>query len=69
MSDTPKPSSVRVVVRDPAPAYGRGLESALSEAGYRVEHPLDLERWADAPGTRAVLLTCASWERYERPRC
>lgn len=62
MLHAPDHSSVRVVVRDRAPAYRRGLEMALSEAGYRLEDPLDLERWAERSGTRALLVTCASWE-------
>jgi DNA-binding NarL/FixJ family response regulator len=51
---------VRVAVVDRAPAYRRGLELALSEAGYRVEHPADMGRWAEAPGVRALVATCRS---------
>lgn len=58
----PDHSGVRVVVRDRAPAYRRGLEAALSDAGYLLDHPLDLERWAEASGTRALVLTCSSWD-------
>lgn len=53
--------TVRVVVRDRAPAYCRGLEIALHEAGYSVEEPLDLESWAEAAGMRALVATCDSW--------
>jgi len=53
-------SSVYVTVRDPFPAYRRGLELALAEAGYRVEYPSDLADWAGAPGARAVVVTCTS---------
>lgn len=45
---------------DRAPAYRRGLELALSEAGYRVERPTDVGRWAKASGTRALIATCRS---------
>jgi DNA-binding NarL/FixJ family response regulator len=51
---------VRVAVVDRAPAYRRGLELALSEAGYKVEHPSDMERWAEGTGTRALVATCRS---------
>lgn len=63
MSEAHDHSRVRVVVRDRAPAYRRGLEIALAEAGYLLDHPLDLERWAETSGTRALVLTCASWEQ------
>ncbi|MGH2763632.1 MAG: response regulator transcription factor [Thermoleophilaceae bacterium] len=62
MAQATDPSSVRVVVRDRAPAYSRGLEAALMDAGYLVEHPVELEGWAERSGTRALVLTCASWD-------
>src|SRR5918999_3944061 len=54
----PEPDAVRVAVVDRAPAYRRGLELAFSEAGYRVEHPVDMGRWAESRGTRALVATC-----------
>jgi DNA-binding NarL/FixJ family response regulator len=57
---------VRVAVVDRAPAYRRGLELALSEAGYRVEHPADMGRWAEAPGIRALVATCRSGSEARR---
>lgn len=57
---------MRVAVVDRAPAYRRGLELALSEAGYRVEQPADMGRWAKAAGTRALVATCRSGSEARR---
>jgi DNA-binding NarL/FixJ family response regulator len=59
-------SGVRVAVVDRAPAYRRGLELAFSEAGYRVEHPADMGRWAEAAGIRALVATCRSASEARR---
>jgi DNA-binding NarL/FixJ family response regulator len=59
-SATTEPGAVRVAVVDRSPAYRRGLELAFSEAGYQVEHPGDMGRWAESPGTRALVATCRS---------
>jgi DNA-binding NarL/FixJ family response regulator len=53
-------------VRDPLPAFRRGVELALGDAGYVVEHPADLGRWARGPGMRAVVISCSSREEVER---
>lgn len=60
MDPATEPTGVRIAVIDRAPAYRRGLELALSEAGYQVEQPTDMGRWAEAPGARAVVATCRS---------
>jgi DNA-binding NarL/FixJ family response regulator len=60
MGTATEPDAVRVAVVDRAPAYRRGLELAFSEAGFQVEHPPDMERWAEGPGVRALVATCRS---------
>ncbi|MGH2712446.1 MAG: hypothetical protein ACRDM7_00895 [Thermoleophilaceae bacterium] len=55
-----------MAVVDHAPAYRRGLELALSEAGYRVDHPADMGRWAETPGIRALVATCRSGSEARR---
>jgi DNA-binding NarL/FixJ family response regulator len=57
---------VRVAVVDPAPAYRRGLELELSEAGYRVEQPANMDRWAREPGVRALVVACRSASEARR---
>jgi DNA-binding NarL/FixJ family response regulator len=59
-SQATEPGAVRVAVVDRSPAYRRGLELAFSEAGYRVEQPPDMGRWAESPGIRALVATCRS---------
>jgi DNA-binding NarL/FixJ family response regulator len=61
-----EPTGVRVAVVDRAPAYRRGLELAFSEAGYRVEQPADMSRWAEASGVRALVATCRSASEARR---
>lgn len=61
-----EPGAVRVAVVDRAPAYRRGLELALSDASYRVEQPKDLDRWAKAPGVRALVAACRSASEARR---
>jgi DNA-binding NarL/FixJ family response regulator len=56
---------VRIAVRDPSPASRRGIELALSEAGYRVERPADLGRWAEESGARALLASCSTREEAQ----
>ena len=51
---------MRVAVVDRAPAYRRGLELELGEAGYRVEQPANMDRWAKEPGVRALVVACRS---------
>lgn len=53
-------------MKDPYPASRRGIELALSEAGYRIEHPADLRLWAEAPGPRALIVSCSSQEDARR---
>ena len=53
---------MKIAVRDRYPASRHGIELALSEAGYVVEQPLDLGRWAEAPGPRALVLGCSTQE-------
>lgn len=60
ISGATQPRAVWVAVRDPLPAYRRGLEHALAEAGYLVEHPLELGPWVEGGGARALVVTCAS---------
>jgi DNA-binding NarL/FixJ family response regulator len=66
MDRATEPSAARVAVVDRAPAYRRGLELALSEAGYQVEHPADMGRWAEAAGIRALVATCRSGSEARR---
>jgi DNA-binding NarL/FixJ family response regulator len=66
MDRAKEPTGVRVAVVDRAPAYRRGLELAFSEAGYRVEHPADMGRWAEAAGVRALVATCRSASEARR---
>jgi DNA-binding NarL/FixJ family response regulator len=61
-----EPGAVRVAVIDRAPAYRRGLELALSDTGYRVEQPKDIDRWAKAPGVRALVAACRSASEARR---
>lgn len=53
-------ASLRVAVHDPSPAYRRGLELALRDAGLVVEHPEDPRCWGREPGLRVVVSTCTS---------
>jgi len=46
-----------VVVVDPAPAYRRGLEAALADAGFPCAHPDDVEAWAAEAESAVVLLS------------
>jgi DNA-binding NarL/FixJ family response regulator len=59
-------SSMPVAVRGASPAYQRGVELALREAGLSVERPPDVARWAALDGPRAVVSLCASPEDLER---
>jgi len=45
------------VVVDPVPAYRRGLEAALTDAGFDCHRPEDVERWATETARPVVLLT------------
>jgi DNA-binding NarL/FixJ family response regulator len=49
-------------VKDPYPAARRGIELALSDAGYQIEHPADLGAWVSGAGTRALVVSCSSRE-------
>jgi DNA-binding NarL/FixJ family response regulator len=55
-----EPGAVRIAVNDPYPAFRRGIELALSEAGYVVERPADIGRWAEGPGARALVVSCSN---------
>jgi DNA-binding NarL/FixJ family response regulator len=48
---------IAIVVADPVPAYRRGLEAVLEDAGFLPEQPSDLEAWVALKERRAVLLT------------
>jgi DNA-binding NarL/FixJ family response regulator len=46
-----------VAVIDGCPAYCRGLAGALAEAGFTVQQPDDVLRWAGKKGDRVVTVT------------
>jgi DNA-binding NarL/FixJ family response regulator len=46
-----------VAVIDGCPAYCRGLAGALTEAGFTVQQPDDVLRWASKKGGRVVTVT------------
>jgi DNA-binding NarL/FixJ family response regulator len=46
-----------VAVIDECPAYCRGLAGALAEAGFTVQQPDDVLRWASKKGDRVVTVT------------
>jgi DNA-binding NarL/FixJ family response regulator len=46
-----------VAVIDSSPAYRRGLAAALAEAGFTVQQPDDVVRWASRKGDRVLIVT------------
>lgn len=50
---------VRVAVVDRLPLFRHGVQAALAEAGFQVDAPEDLLKWAQVDEPRLVLLTVA----------
>ena len=50
----------RIGVSDPLPVFRTGLRLALIQAAFTVDEPDDVVAWADADGSRSVLMSVAS---------
>jgi DNA-binding NarL/FixJ family response regulator len=57
-----------VVVLDDCPAYSRGLSAALGEAGFSVQKPENLLRWASKKGVRVAVVSLAEKSREKGMR-
>src|ERR1700742_3656063 len=59
-------ATLRVAVHNASPAYRRGVELALGDAGFVVEQPENLGSWGRGADPRAVVATCLSVNDLDR---